>query len=74
MSKDTRRGLIVALVFGGLIALYLLGNYFMGDRPTPQQVCTQKCAGIKRDGYLVYRGPATPKDAYKAANSECECR
>ena len=61
-------------VFGEPQGAFLLVAYFAGDRPTPQQACVQKCAALNKGGHLVYRGPATPKDFYKEANSECECR
>ena len=72
MSIDIRRGLVLLFALAALGGLPWLVSYLKRDQPSQQQACTQKCAGIKRDGYLVYRGPATPKD--KTADLECECR
>lgn len=72
MSRNMRRVLLVALAFVIVMALSWLITDFKSRSPSPQQACTQKCAAIQRDGYLVYRGPDTPKD--KTAYSVCECR
>ena len=74
MNIDMRRGLILLLVFACLTGLPWLVGYLRGDVPTREQACTQKCAEIKRNGHLVYRGPATPKSEYRYENSVCECR
>lgn len=72
MNMDTRQAAILLLVLAVIAGLPWLVGYLRRDLPTPQQACIQKCSEIKRDGYLVYRGPATPKD--KTADLECECR
>ena len=74
MKQDLRRGVIVALTFTAFVGLSVLVISFKSHGPTAQQACTQRCSDGKKAGYLVYRGPATPKDSYKAAHSECECR
>lgn len=76
MKKGTspRRGLIVALGFATFIAAVMLVGYLVRDVPSPEQACVQKCAALKKDGHLVYKGPPTPKDLYKQANSVCECQ
>ena len=65
---------LVTLAFCGFLCLILLATYLVSGLPSPQQVCTKKCAEINKKGELVYNGPATPKDAYKELNSVCECR
>ena len=72
ISVDVRRGVTLLLVLAAIAALPWLVGYLKRDSPTPQQACTQKCSDIKKDGHLVYRGPATPKD--KTPYLECECR
>ena len=74
VGQDARRGLVVALGFAAFIAAVLLVAYLVRDLPSPEQVCIQKCALLKKDGHLVHKGPATPKDFYKQANSVCECQ
>jgi len=73
MSPNVRRGLMVCVGFGAFIAASLLIGNWVGDRPSPGQVCTQKCAEQHKTGRLVYSGPATSKEFYKQANSTCEC-
>jgi hypothetical protein len=46
----------------------------MEDAPSPVQACISKCAQDGKNGSLVYKGPATPKELYKLTHSECECR
>ena len=58
-------------VFIGGIALV---SNFLRNVPSPYEACTRKCAAQSKSGQLIYRGPATPKSAYKDAFSECECR
>lgn len=74
MKPGTARLMILAaaILVAGLLP-WLFG-YLQRDLLSPQQVCTQKCAAFQKDGFLVYKGPDTPKDAYKRAESECECR
>jgi len=74
MSKEVRRRLAVAIGFAAVVAVSVLVSCFTGNRPPPQQICTQKCAALNKSGELVYSGPATSKDFYKQANSVCECR
>lgn len=72
MNIDARRGVILLLVLAVMAGLPWLVGYLRRDSLTLQQACTQKCSDIKENGYLVYRGPATPKD--KTSDLECECR
>lgn len=74
MSKELRRGLAIAIGFAAVVGVSVLVSCFTGNQPSPQQVCTQKCAALNKNGELVYSGPATSKDFYKQANSVCECR
>ena len=74
MNPGVRRTAIVAMIFVVFIGVSLLVARFTGDRPSPEQACTQKCASLNKQGHLVYRGPDTPKSFYKEANSVCECQ
>lgn len=74
MSPKILRSLIFAVVLMAVMGGPWLVAYIVRDFPTPQQVCTKKCASLKKDGVLVYRGPLTPKDFGKDAQSDCECR
>jgi hypothetical protein len=74
MSKEVWRRLAVAIAFAAVIGVSMLASFFTGNQPSPQQVCTRKCAALNKVGELVYSGPATSKDFYKQANSVCECR
>jgi hypothetical protein len=68
------RGVVVALVFAGFIAVSLLVAYVTSGLPSPHESCAQKCATLNKRGELAYKGPATSRDFYKEANSVCECR
>jgi hypothetical protein len=72
-DQNGHRAIVVALIFGAIIAISLLFLYLSGDHQSPQQACDAQCAPMNKQGHLVYRGPDTPKSAYKVANSVCEC-
>lgn len=74
MNIEVRRILALLVVLAALGSLSWLVYFLRSDLPSPQQACTQKCADIKKDGYLVYRGPVNTRDLNKDAYSECECR
>jgi hypothetical protein len=63
MSPGRFRALVLVSAVVALGSLPWLASYLLRDVPTSQQACTQKCASLHKDGHLVYRGPATPKDA-----------
>lgn len=71
-SDVNRVAIFIAVLaaFAGLSWILALVN----DKPTRQEYCSQKCARNNMEGHLVYRGPATPKEAYRTENADCECR
>ena len=72
MSQDIRRWAILLSVFAILASLPWLIGYLRRDQPTPEEACRKKCEITKREGHLVYRGPATSKDT--SLYRTCECR
>jgi hypothetical protein len=62
---------IAALVVG--LAMVGLLVYMNGNTPSPQQLCTKKCATANKSGTLEYKGPATPKSKAYDMDRDCEC-
>ena len=73
-SQKSRRSLAVLLGFLLFIAVSMLVAWGTSGLSSPQESCTRKCLASGRNGVLVYPGPATSKDFYKEANSECRCQ
>jgi hypothetical protein len=73
VKLNTRRNIAVLGGFAALIGLSALVNHFLSQVPSPQQACNARCSAIGKQGRLSYSGPATPKEAYKEAHSECRC-
>lgn len=73
-SIDLKRWLVLLLVFAVLTSLPWLIRYFGGGVSNPIALCMKKCADSNKEGHLVYRGPATPREAYRVEHAECECR
>ena len=71
---EHRRLAIVSLGFGAFIVASLIVGYYFSLVPSPSEACEQKCASAGKVGRLIYSGPATPKQVYKEANSECRCQ
>ena len=72
--KKISLGLQIAIGFILIMGVSLLGSYFFGKFPSPQEACEKKCREIGKIGDLVYEGPATPKQLYKDTHSTCRCQ
>jgi hypothetical protein len=74
ISTGTLRVMIFVVILVALGSIPFIREYLMEDAPSPVQACISKCAQDGKNGSLVYKGPATPKELYKLTHSECECR
>lgn len=72
--QAVRRSAVVVVGFALFLGLAILIGAWLGQIPSPQKACNERCALQNKQGQLVYSGPATPKQGYKDANSTCECR
>jgi hypothetical protein len=70
VMKDRKIAIVTLVV---CLALTGLLFYMQGDTPTPQQMCTKRCAVGNKSGTLVYKGPATPKSKSYDMDRDCEC-
>jgi hypothetical protein len=67
------RATAVAIGFAVFIAISLAVAFLASSASSPKQSCMTKCSAFGKQGHLVYSGPATPKQQYKEAHSECQC-
>ena len=72
-TKKWRPALTVIVGFGALMVAVLVAAYVLRGVPSPQDVCTSKCKAFGKSGRLEYDGPATSRDQYKEAFSQCRC-
>jgi len=68
---DLKKALALAIVCA--IILVLLYGAMFSRHSSPQELCEKECERLHKTGELVYKGPATSKDFYKEAQSECKC-
>jgi hypothetical protein len=67
-------GVIVALAFGGFIALGFLLSYLLRDVPTPDETCQRRCTSINRSARLVpIYPPAQTSGMRSRGPMRCEC-
>jgi hypothetical protein len=70
VMKDRQIAIVTLVV---CVALSGLLFYMKSNTPTPQQMCTKRCAAGNKSGTLVYKGPATPKSKSYDMDRDCEC-
>ncbi len=67
-------GAIVALSFGGVVALGLLVAYLLRDVPTPAENCGRQCSSINRSARMVpIYPPAQTAGTRGPGPMRCEC-
>jgi hypothetical protein len=67
-------GVLVTLVFGGVILLGLLLAYATKDVPTEKEACEKKCAATHRFSRLVpVYPPAQTAGMRSPGPMQCEC-
>jgi hypothetical protein len=71
MKLEGRRRIAVAVGLATFIASGLAVALLAVQVPGFQQACAKQCALQHKEGRLVYKGPATPKNTESA--SECVC-
>ena len=74
MKPPIQRRLIALAVFAAVGTLPFLASWWVSGRVDAQQACSDRCAQTRQEGHMVYKGPWTPKDAYRQMHAECECR
>ena len=71
MKPEARRRLTVAVGLAVFIGAGLAAALLALQVPGFRQACAKQCALQHKEGRLVYKGPATPRNTESA--SECEC-